>query len=90
MATSSIAPRQTRGHLRFSHTAPPLPAGQLQVNSLPSSSQVPPCRQGCESQGREGFLVVLGGWRVGLRRAVVGRVDVGLLVLAGAASLALG
>lgn len=34
--------------------------------------------------------MVLGGWRVGLRRAVVGRVDVGLLVLTGAASLALG
>lgn len=35
----------------FSHTAPPLPAGQVQVKSSPSSSQVPPWPQGCESHG---------------------------------------
>lgn len=35
----------------FSHTAPPRPAGHLQLKSFPLSSQVPPCRQGCESHG---------------------------------------
>lgn len=59
------------------------------MNSFPSSSQVPPCRQGWESQGRGGFLVA-GGWRVGFRRVVAGRVKVGLLVLAAPTILVLG
>lgn len=85
-----MAPHPDSGsHVHFSHTAPPFPAGQLQVNSFPSSSQVPPCRQGWESQGRAGFLVA-GGWRVGFLRVVAGMVAVGLLVVTGAAILLLG
>lgn len=88
-APSTVAATTGQRHVRFSQTAPPLPAGQLQVNSFPSSSQVPPCRQGLESQGREGFFVVE-GWRVGFRRVVAGRVEVGLLVLTAPAVLVLG
>lgn len=51
----SPAPPQPGGPLPFSQTVPPLPAGQLQVKAPPSWSwQVPPYRQGWESQGLRG------------------------------------
>ena len=51
--------------LPFSQTAPPLPAVQRQVKSPPEpwSWQVPPWRQGWESQGRGGCWVPGGGGR---------------------------
>lgn len=73
----------------FSHTEPPRPAGHLQLKSLPSFSQVPPCRQGWELQGflwcslpRTWATVVAGGGAVVVGASVV--VVVGRGVVTGA------
>ena len=64
--------------------APPLPAGQLQVKPPPKAQswQVPPWKQGCESQGFGGCWGA-GGRRPGTRLGAVvgGRRVVGAAVV---------